>query len=305
MFNLPVQKNDLTRDVPPGLTLKGLSAPVFDGINYFRRLDPAGGSLSFTLTRPEYLQLNLQPYSTENVVIDVTLDGRSAAHLQTAAKQFLTSSLVIPASSGVHALTLSARCGQAICKPDAVAIYWLKLDRLTSPDPVKQVGWHAVEWRGDAIKSPLSVSGTTRVQFDGVNLYRNTTAPVKILWNNKSALSLNFETFTPKTLAHSVRVMGNGQTLYRKDVGGGIFFNHQVDLKKYPDVHEITLEVTCKQQICQTAHLYFPRLVISTVTPGQGAAANAPLALVLLVVLLAALGWWFKLGGRPSLSRTA
>ncbi|ULH15305.1 hypothetical protein MF271_15365 [Deinococcus sp. KNUC1210] len=305
MFNLPVQKNDLTREVPPGLLLKGFSEPVFDGVNYFRRLEPAGGTLSFTLTRPGYLQLNLQPYSNETFELAIKLDGKIIADLRPIAKAFSTSTFVIPASSGTHTFAISAKCGRLSCKSDAISVYWLKLDRLTSPDPVKQVGWHAVEWRGDGIDSPLSVSGTTDVQFDGINLYRKMTAPVKILWNNKSALSLNFETFTPKTLAHTVQVKGGGKIIYRKDVGGGIFFNHQVDLKKYPTVREITVEVTCNQQICQKAQLYFPRLVISTVTPGQGPAANLPLTLILLVLLLGVFGWWFKLVGRSSLGRTA
>ncbi len=248
----------------------------------------------------EYVQLNLEPFSLKSLDVEMMLDGKRVATLTPPAGKFVTSTLIWSVGAGNHLLSLNARCNQALCGPNDVAIYWLKLDHLTPPAATKQVGWRATEWRGDAIDSPLRVQGASGVQFDGVNLYRKTSGAVQISWQQRSALSLNFETFTDRLQSHLVRVTASNKTIYQKSVPAGIFFNHQVDLKHYPDLQEVTLTLTCNARACLEDHLYFPRLLVSDFTPGQGPGANLPLAVGLVALLLVGFVWWFRLLRRPS-----
>lgn len=61
---------DLTRSVPEGVSLSGLSVPKFDGANSYRQSTAQPSTIGFSTTGTRFVQFKYQLYSPESAVTD-------------------------------------------------------------------------------------------------------------------------------------------------------------------------------------------------------------------------------------------
>ena len=282
---------DLTREIPSGITLSGLSEPKFDGVNYFRQ--PIGSShVGFRVTQPSFVQLEYQLYSPTSAITGRTsLNGQPLGPTTFPAGKFSSNSLLGQfVEPGHHQFTVAYSCTPACREP--FSQYWTKLRVIdaSGQKPVEDVGLGVVRWNQYAPASSLQLQGTGPLGFDGVNFFRVV---------EKEGFQLDWPSKT-KVLNASFLVNGNqnfevvtrlGQEILTTERGNpkqGTYI--QVGLVGKATENGLTVEVKClttPQTPCST--LYFPRIGVQTPPPAwqtsfPGAAFGA--------IILCALAWW-------------
>ncbi|WP_420597406.1 hypothetical protein [Deinococcus sp.] len=179
LANPPQTTVDLRTEVPPGWQVSGLSAPKFDGVNFYRTLQPVS-ELRFTTSEPRYIWFTHQLFSPEQAVQSrVTLDGQVVAQPVFPAGQFITLYPGGFAQAGPHVLRFEQRCAAAC----TIRQYYAGVKLVAPPAARREVGLGATRWTLDTVQPALPISGLSGVQFDGNNFFREI--------NTLSAASLN------------------------------------------------------------------------------------------------------------------
>ena len=282
---------DLTRTVPSGVELSGLSTPRFDGVNYFRQ--PTGASrIEFSVSRPSFVQLEYQLYSSEAAVTGQTsLDGVPLARSTFPAGKFIANSMLGEfIEAGTHQFEISYSCVPTCTEP--FNQYWTKLHVIDASQQkaTEDAGLGVMHWNQYAPASPLQLTGTNSLEFDGVNFWRliqvggfhlKWPAETKIL--NASFLingNQNFKVVTK--LGREVLATERGTAKQ------GVYT--RLGLVGKSTERGLTVEVKCLEtprMPCTT--LYFPQISVQTPPPlWQASLPGATIGAFTLCVL----AWW-------------
>ncbi|MFC6749941.1 hypothetical protein [Deinococcus aquaticus] len=203
---------DLRTDVPAGWILAGLSEPKFDGVNYYRVPQADRSTLTFTLDAAQFVELEYQLYSpVMAVTATAVLDGQPLGRRTFPAGKFeLPERTGAFVNRGVHKLTMTYLCDHKPCTVP-VSQYWTQV-RMVQPMPAtarQGVGLHTERLVLNAPGTPLTVSGTGPLQFDGVNFLRRVTdRDIQLAWPEGKLLNASLYVYAPQPFRVTTRVQG-------------------------------------------------------------------------------------------------
>lgn len=257
---------DLRQAVPDGVTLAGLSAPEFDGVNYFRHPTAQISTVGFSTAGQRFVQLEYQLYSSGSAVTGQPgLDGQALDKTTFPAGKFdpiaVQGGFVV---GGEHTLSLAYACVPACAQPPNQ--YWTKLT------VVEDVRVRASEDTGLGTKrlwlnapgSELKISGTGPVSFDGVNYWRPIDAPAFTLgWPaGWQPLNIGFTINASQPFRVTTRVGKAVVSVKRGDRSTSV--DPVLSLVGYPDARSVTVQVECLNGTPGCASLYFPKVGLRT-----------------------------------------
>ncbi|MDP9764009.1 hypothetical protein QO006_001434 [Deinococcus enclensis] len=287
---------DLRTEVPPAWNLSGLSAPRWDGVNYFRAPTAPESSLTFPVELPQFMQFRYQVYSPETAVTGrVRLNGELLDTFVFPAGKFVTREVGAFIQPGKQRLTVEYRCGGEPCSGVPLNQYWTQVRLTNSANlPSWQArGLGAGQWRADAPGSPLKISGTEPLLFDGINFYRRITQPdFQISWPPElRPLGVSFYVGSAEPVQVTVKL--GDEVLFQGRSAAKAGLAPAISLVGRPEARSLTVRVDCQSGEAGCANLYFNRLSSLTPVspPGLGGWAG-PGALLLALLLL--LGWWLR-----------
>lgn len=286
---------DLTRTAPEELKLTGLSAPKFDGVNYFRQPTGPVSTLRFSTAGSRFVQFEYQLYSPgSTVTVKAALDGAVLDQRTFPAGKFIDNAVwggFVPA--GQHRISLTYSCSPGCTQP--LSQYWTKLT-IVEDERVKaheDTGLGTERLWLNAPASELKISGTGPVSFDGVNYRR----PVEeggftLSWpEGKQPLNVGFTVFSVQPLRVTTRVGNELISVSRGD--GRAQVSPVLSLVGHPKARSVTVEVECLSGGQGCASLYFP--YVSVLSPAP-LTQNLPMAsfgaVLLLTVITALLGFF-------------
>ncbi|MGX9688324.1 hypothetical protein ACTQ9L_14415 [Deinococcus wulumuqiensis] len=290
---------DLTQQVPKDVTLSGLSAPKFDGVNYFRQPLGQSSSLRFKVPGSRFVQLEYQLYSPESAVSgQVQLDGQVIGQATFPAGKFVTNSIGGGfLDEGEHQFSINYSCVPACQQPPSQ--YWTKLTVIEDArvKAREDTGLGTERLWLNAPGSELRIQGAGPVTFDGVNYRRPIEASAFTLsWPaHKQALSAGFTLHSNQPFRVTARV---GDTvLSRKRGDARTAVQPTLNLLEHPQAQSVTVQVECLTDGQPCASLYFPSVNVLSPTPvTQNLTLALPAALLLLLGAAGLLGF-------PSLRR--
>lgn len=282
---------DLTREIPSGVTLSGLSEPKFDGVNYFRQ--PTGSShVGFRVTQPSFVQLEYQLYSPTSAITGRTsLNGQPLGPTTFPAGKFSSNSLLGQfVEPGHHQFTVTYSCTPACREP--FSQYWTKLRVIeaSGQKPVEDVGLGVVRWNQYAPASSLQLQGTGPLGFDGVNFFRVVEARTfQLSWPaGTKVLNASFLVNANQNFKVITRLGQNVLSAKEGTSKRGVYT--QVGLIDQDVAGGLNVEVKClesPQKACAT--LYFPKIGVQSSPPlWQTSVPGAALG----AFMLCALAWW-------------
>lgn len=311
MAEKPVlQRTDLTTRVPSQVTLTGLSAPGFDGANYFRTPTSPHSAVTFESGTSEFVQLEYQLYSPSTDVTGILkLDGRVLDTTTFPAGQFISNVVAGDfVAAGPHRFTLEYRCeGQPCAAPPSQ--YWTRLGQLPVPTAVarQDAGLGVERWQLYAPDSPLRVTGTGPLFFDGTNFVRRLTDPAfELSWADGNALNASMWIYAPQPFRVTTRAEGKVLDVQSGNKTQGV--SSSVSLAGRKGIQALTVQIDCgpgktaKQGEAGSveagsgcAVLYFPQVAVLTAPPATAAqSGGAALAVLLILTVL-----WHWLGLAP------
>ncbi|MGM9321498.1 hypothetical protein [Deinococcus aquaticus] len=282
---------DLRTDVPAGWTLAGLSEPKFDGVNYYRVPQADRSTLTFALDAAQFVELEYQLYSPAQAVTTTLRVGEQLIHRRTfAAGRFEPNERVgtfLPA--GTHTVSWEYRCeGQTCTAP--VSQYWTQV-RTVQPMPVtarQGVGLHTERLVLNAPNTPLSITGTGALQFDGLNFMRRVIDPdIQLSWPEGKLLNASLYVYAPQPFRVTTRVQGQVVDVQQGSKLKGV--SPAVSLTRFPEARSLTVKVDClgttSAQGC--AYVYFPQVSVDTAPPvTYSVLGGAALAVIMGVAVL-------------------
>lgn len=287
---------DLRTEVPLSWTMSGLSAPRWDGVNYFRSPTASESSLTFPVERPQFMQYRYQVYSPETAVTGrVKLNGEVLDTFVFPAGKFVTREVSAFVQPGQQRLTVEYRCGGESCSDVPINQYWTQIQSMPTDGILswEARGLGAGQWRADAPGSPLKLSGTEPLLFDGVNFYRRISQPsFQISWPPEvRPLGVFFYVGSAEPVQVTVKL--GDEVLFQQKAAAKVGLSPAISLVDHPDARSLTVKVDCQSGEAGCANLYFSRL--SSLTPvfplGPGELVGLG---ALLLVLLLLLGWWLR-----------
>ena len=297
---------DLSRQVPPGWSVSGLSAPKFDGVNFYREAGPVG-EIRFSTSGPRYMQFQYQLFSPNSPVQGrLVLDGQLLGNYTFPAGQFVT---VLPGSfigAGKHILRSEQSCRFAC----PINQYFAQVKLAAVLPGSRSAGLGASRWLLDAPQPDFSVKGLSATQFDGVNYFRalnslqpvTFTFPAKIrptdfyymTFSNSAAYQLNWSLDNGSSVTPRL-VLGN-KTPDPVFLPSQKYFGRTLALFRTYPLQKLQLQVSCQDGTasCLPIRFYWTELTViplrgglSTLSaPGLLSALALTLALLLLFALL-------------------
>lgn len=294
----PGQTVDLTRQVPPGWSVSGLSEAESDGVNLFRRPTAPESRVVFTTDRPRLMLFRYQLSSgVSDVRAEVRLNGEKLGE-QTFARGTFGEAEEVGGFSRAGQNTLSVRytCMHKGCLP-SVQQYWTGV-RLTAPasERAREAGSVGTElWWLDAPRSPLSVHGTSPLRHDGAHTYRRIQEKAFRLGWSEDARVLNAGFTVYGSEPFEVRALVGGKPVYSARGDAKVQVSPTVSLVPFSGTRALDVQVRCLQTQGPCASLYFARLTVMTrpsiPLPLQWG-LGAGLGLLLLALFARLLGLW-------------
>lgn len=124
---------DLTRSLPPGWSVQGLSTPQFDGANWFRAMPGLSASLTVQSPQPRYVTLRFQSHSAgSGYSFQITQDGLERLSDGVGRGDFHDAYVNLALPAGVSHLRLEADCPQDACLP--LHLYGLSVQTVAARD---------------------------------------------------------------------------------------------------------------------------------------------------------------------------
>jgi len=295
---LPGQTIDLTRQVPPGWSVSGLSEAESDGVNLFLRPTAPESRLLFTTDRPRLILFRYQLSSgASDVRAEVRLNGEKLGERTFTRGTFGAAEEVGGFSSaGQNTLSVRYTCVQEGCLP-SVQQYGTGV-RLTDPPSLtaREDGSVGTElWWLDAPQSLLTVSGTSPLRHDGVHTYRQIQEKSFRLGWSQDARVFNATFTVYGSGPFEVRALVGGKTVYSARGDAKVQLSPTVSLVPFSGARALDVKVECLQTQGPCASLYFARLTVmtrpSTPLPLQWG-LGAGLGLLLLALFARLLGLW-------------
>ena len=279
---------DLTRQVPAGMELRGLSQPQSDGKNYYRTPLGQQSEVLFTAPAPAWAQFEYHLYSPGSAVTgQLLMDGQPLGEQLFPAG--LNQQLAVQGSfvaAGRHTLTLVYRCLPACQEPPLQ--YWTKLTLVEDPRvqaAERGAGLGVQQLWLNAPQSVLDITGAAPMTFDGANFRRPLEQPsFTLTWpQDMRALNVGFTLNGSRPFRASVRI---GDKVIDAEQGDEHRAVHLTEsLVPYGGAHAVTVQVECLDGGKGCASLYFPR--VSVLAYGAWA-QRLPLALAAAFLLIGA-----------------
>ena len=301
---------DLRTKVPPGWTISGLSAPKFDGVNFYRT-PQAASEIRFSTTGPRFIAFAYQLFSPNQAVqARVTLDGQLVGEPVFPAGQFTT---VYPggfAPAGAHVLRLEQSCAA----PCPINQYYAGVRLTAVLPPQRSAGSGAVKWLLDVPQPGFSVSGLSAVKFDGVNYFRElgTLQPVDFRFLTGSrATDLYTQTFSDRGAYQLRWTLADGSLVNPRPVlpaqsaapavlPAGVFLARHLPLIRPKQVQGIRLQVSCADSSANCLPIRFYWTELTTLTRPGGLADFSVVGLLGIGALTLALLLLFAALFRPA-----
>lgn len=296
-----ITTTDLRTEVPAGWAVTGLSAPKFDGVNFFRTVTAPQSSVRFQTPTLTFTRLEFQLYSpTEDVTGVVALDGREVGRQTYPAGKFTATAQVGAfAGPGAHGWTVTYQCQGGPCQ-GLISQYWTQMAFAppTRTSAIEDAGLGAQRWWGYAPATPLTFQGLGPLLFDGANYARRVLEEnFKMGWSTSQALNASLHLVANQPFRVTTRVEGQVVSVQRGDAQVPV--SPTVSLVDFASARQLSVKVEClgrQRAEAGCAYLYFPKLAVSTVSPAttDRTLIGAVFTLLLLVLL------WRGLGvGRP------
>lgn len=303
--------------MPPDVTLAGLSAPRFDGENYFRAPTAPRSRVDFTAQSPQFAQLEYQLYTPSGDVTGVLkLDGRVLDRTTFPAGQFIPNVMAGAfVSAGAHRFTLEYLCGERPCtlprasppgQPLPLRQYWTRLEQLPDQGIAarQDAGLGAERWWLNAPGSPLKITGAGPLYFDGVSFVRRLPdGEAELSWTQGKVLSASMLISAPQPFRVTTRA---GREVAVQSGTALRPVSPAVSLSGQPTVQAVTVQVDCLGGAAGNtaagpvktgsgcAFLYAPQVAVLTAPPASGAQVAGASGAALLLIL----GLWRWLGLR-------
>ncbi|MCD0164614.1 hypothetical protein [Deinococcus sp. 12RED42] len=262
---------DLRTDVPAGWTLAGLSGPKFDGVNYYRVPQADRSTLTFTLDAAQFVELEYQLYSPAQAVTAILRLGDQVIHQRTfAAGRFEPNERAgtfVPA--GTHTVSWEYQCeGQPCTAP--VSQYWTQVRTVAlMPAQARQaVGLHTQRLLLDAPDTPLSITGTSTMRFEGSNFLRYINNPqVKLFWPKGKVLNASLYVHASQPFRVTTTIQGKVVDIQQGNALMGV--SPPISLVGFPDANSLTMTVECLGVVSTygCAYLQFPQVTLDTTAP--------------------------------------
>ncbi|WP_156039111.1 hypothetical protein [Deinococcus marmoris] len=292
------------------MTLTGLSAPQFDGVNFYRRPTAPFSAVDFIAQGEQFVQLEYQLYSPPSDVTGILkLDGRVLDQTTFPAGQFIPN-VVAGAfvSAGAHRFTLDYRCqGQPCAAP--ISQYWTRLGQLPSGNITarQDAGLGVERWWLNAPASPLKITGTGPLFFDGTSFVRRLTdQSFKLSWTSGEVLNASMLVYGSQSFSVTTRV-GN-EVLAVQNGAKNRSVSPAVSLVGKKKAQSLTVQVDCLKGVSAgkaeagtagigsgCAFLYFPQVAVLTDSPATALQTGGAVLAALLVIT----GLWRWLGLAP------
>lgn len=285
---------DLRTAVPADWSLRGLSAPQWDGVNFYRAPSAPSSRLTFTTAAPRFVQFRYQLFAPEKAVTGrVFLNGHLLDTFTFPSGEFVNRMATGYTRAGDNTLVLEYLCGSSICRNVPIRQYWTQVTLAKTSRARTDVGLGVERWTLDAPGSPLSVHGTGKLLFDNENYFRFVKEREFTLgWpKGTRVLDASFQVSADEPFRVTIRVDGQIVTQKRGDRATSVA--PTLSLAEYPRATSLQVEVDCLSSHQDCARLYFTR---ASVLPPEVAAPPAPMTLLtavglaLLALLLLAWG---------------
>lgn len=300
---------DLRTQAPEGWTLHGLTAPRWDGVNFFREAQPVS-EIRFSTPEPRYVrfQYRLEPRSpVDSLNAEVSLDGNVLGRYVFSKKNF---EIFYPAGfvgAGQHSLRLSYTCADSPCQPPA-SQYYAEMVLVFLESAKQSSGLHAEQINLNVPQVTPQVNGSSQLLFDGVNFFRTLDGALPVTLTFPTPLPLTDLRYQSLSLRGDYRLTwqvnggatrqaaveqpGLGQTLPAKRI-----VDQYLSLVQPLEIKTLRVTARCAtgDDACFPIRLYFPRVTVlrevggysSLSSPQQlSVAVGLTLLLVLLVWLL-------------------
>ncbi|GAA5534871.1 hypothetical protein [Deinococcus aluminii] len=293
---------DLRTAVPTDWSLTGLSAPQWDGVNFYRTPSAPSSRLTFTTAAPRFVQFRYQLFAPETAVTGrVFLNGHLLDTFTFPAGEFVSREATGYTRAGDNTLILEYLCGSSVCRDVPIRQYWTQVTLATTSQARTDVGLGVERWTLDAPGSPLNVQGTGRLLFDNENYFRFVQGREFTLgWpEGTHVLDTSFQVSADEPFRVTARVDGQIVTQKRGDRTTSVA--PTLSLVEHPRATSLQVQVDCLSSHKNCARLYFTR---ASVVPPNVAAPPTPTALfmagglVLLALLL--LAWGLRLFPRAA-----
>lgn len=291
---------DLTRNVPEGVSLSGLSVPKFDGANYYRQPTAQSSTVGFLTTGTRFVQFEYQLYSPGSAVTgQATLDTAPLGTSSFPAGRFVQNAIQGTfVDAGKHEVSLASTCVPACAQP--FSQYWTKLTVIedTRVRAREDTGLGTERLWLNAPGTELKVSGVGPVSFDGFNYRRPIDAPAFTLsWpGGRSPLNVGFTVNSNQPFRVTTKVGNEILSVKRGDARTQV--TPSLSLIGHPDARSMTVQVDCLNGTPGCAGLYFPNVGLRT-PPGVSVPPVVTGGLTLVLLGAAAL----LLGFGPRLRR--
>ena len=283
-----IQKFDFRTEVPVGWTLKGLSAPQWDGANYFRRPVDSESTIAFFSVEPKFVQLEYQLYSPISPVHSVvSLNGKIIGEKTFPQEKFINHyKLGAFLPTGPIVLSIRYECVGASCSKQLRQYATQAFLADLPPDSSRQsIGLGVNRLWLNVPQSLLSMSGTGTVLFDGVHYFREVEDRVLSLsWVKARPLNMSFRVYAPEPFQVTTSVGGRVISVERGDKQNSVA--PIVSLVPFPKTRSVELTVKClgSGQPCGT--IYFPQVSVKPEHSGLTDSGWASLLLLALVIIL-------------------
>ncbi|CAM3627910.1 hypothetical protein [Deinococcus frigens] len=296
--------------MPPNVSLAGLSAPRFDGVNFFRTPTAPFSTVDFTARSKQFVQLEYQLYSPSSDVTGILkLNGRVLDQTTFPAGQFIpnvvTGAFV---SAGAHRFTLEYRCQAQPCAAP-LSQYWTRLGQLPSQGVTarQDAGLGAQRWWLDAPDSPLKITGAGPLFFDGTSFVRRLPEKAfELSWTPGQGEVLSASLLIYASQPFRVTTRGGGEVLDVQSGDSSHAVSPAVSVLGQPKTQSLTVEVDCLKRMSaekgesghaeagqDCAFLYLPQVVVLIANPDYGAQTGGATLAALLV--LTGLWRWLRL----------
>ncbi|WP_415790913.1 hypothetical protein [Deinococcus saxicola] len=258
-----------------------------------------------------FVQLEYQLYSpTENVTGTLELDGRMLDQTTFPAGQFISHVQAGAfVSAGAHRFTLDYRCRDQPCAAP-ISQYWTRLGQLPSQGVTarQDAGLGVERWWLNAPDSPLEVTGTGPLFFDGTSFVRRLTdQSFTLSWTTGEALNASMWVYAPQPFRVTTRAGGEVLDVQNGNKSQGV--SPTVSLMGQEKAQSLTVQVDCLKGVSAgkaktgpaetgsgCAFLYSPQVAVVTALPATAAQTGEAALAALLVIT----GLWRWLGLAPA-----
>lgn len=257
---------DLTRNVPEGVSLSGLSVPKFDGANYYRQPTAQTSTIGFSTTGTRFVQFEYQLYSPGSAVTgQATLDTTPLGMFSFPAGRFVQNAIQGAfVDAGKHEVSLASTCVPVCVQP--FSQYWTKLTIIEDArvKAKEDMGLGTERLWLNAPETELNVTGTGSVSFDGANYRRSVDAPTFTLsWpEGRLPLSMGFTVTSKQSFRITVKT-GN-EILFVGKGDAQTPVTPSISLIGHPNAQSVTVQIDCIKGGFNCAELYFVSVALRT-----------------------------------------